>query len=149
MSDERNEMVMGMTDLRELREDLEQLRAYVADGNRDEALRRIDQTLQGLDGERRVTTTEAAELLGIQSVEIVRLLCNRGDIQYTVGDDGEAMISLSEIERVRDSEPVRMIRTLDRLHDEIEELGFPGEPLTEEEMEMLQASRPGTLPWER
>ncbi len=142
-------MIMGMTDLTDLREDLKELRAYVADGNTDEALRRIDRTLQELDGERRVTTTEAAELLGIQSVEIVRLLCNRGDIRYTVGDDGEAMISLSEIERVRDSEPVRMIRTLDRLHDEIEELGFPGEPLTEEEMEMLQASRPGTLPWER
>ncbi len=142
-------MTMSMTDLTDLREDLKELRGYVAEGNTDEALRKIDRTLQELDGERRVTTTEAAELLGIQSVEIVRLLCNRGDIRYTVGDDGEAMISLSQIERVRDSEPVRMIRTLDRLHDEIEELGFPGEPLTEEEMEMLQASRPGTLPWER
>ncbi len=142
-------MTMSMTDLTDLREDLKELRAYVAEGNTDEALRKIDRTLQELDGERRVTTTEAAALLGIQSVEIVRLLCNRGDIRYTVGDDGEAMISLSEIERVRDSEPVRMIRTLDKLHDEIEELGFPGEPLTEEEMEMLQASRPGTLPWER
>lgn len=140
---------MSMTGLTELREDLKELRSYVADGNTDEALRRIDRTLQELDDERRVTTTEAAELLGIQSVEIVRLLCNRGDIRYIVSDDGEAMITISEIERVRDSEPVRMIRTLDRLHDEIEELGFPGEPLTEEEMEMLHASRPGTLPWER
>jgi len=141
-------MTMSMTDLTDLRDDLKELRAYVADGNTDEALRKIDRTLQQLDGERRVTTTEAAMLLGIQSVEIVRLLCNRGDIRYIVGNDGEAMVSLSEIERVRDSEPVRMIRTLDRLHDETAMLGSD-EGLSEEELEMLHQSRPGTLPWER
>ncbi len=139
-------MTMSMTDLTDLREDLKELRAYVADGNTDEALRKIDRTLQELDGERRVTTTEAAELLGIQSVSVVRQLCKRGDIRYIVRHDGKAMIPLSEIERMQDSPMIQGIRASDRMHDSIADLG--GEGLTEEEMEMLQATRPGVLPWE-
>jgi len=58
------------------------------------------------------------------------------------------MILMSEIDRGQESEPIRMLRALDKALDEIEDFGSP-DGLTEEEMEILHASRPGTPPSER
>ncbi len=131
----------------ELREDLRELRAYLREGRTDEALGKIDQALQELEGERLLTTTEAASLLGIRSVNTLKLLCRRGDICY-VTRGNRTMIPLAELERVQESDPVRRIRILDKMHEETSELGSSG-GMTEEQMEALHQSRPGTSPWER
>lgn len=130
----------------ELRTELEKLRAQVEAGERDEAIHTIDDALRELDGDHLLTTTEAASLLHIRSVNTLKLLCRRGDIGYVMRGN-RMMIPVSEIERVQDSEPVRMIQALDKAHDEIEDFGGP-DGLTEDEMEILHASRPGSLPWE-
>jgi hypothetical protein len=58
------------------------------------------------------------------------------------------MISVSEIERIRDSARVRGIRAADRAHDAADRLGAP-DSMTQDEMDALSASRPGTPPWQQ
>ena len=60
--------------IRGLRESLEQIRSYVEAGATDKALDKITATLRELDKGRLLTTTEAAELLGIRSVNTLKLL---------------------------------------------------------------------------
>ena len=130
----------------ELRTELERLRAQVETGDTDAAIRTIDEAIKELDGDRLLTTTEAASLLHIRSVNTLKLLCRRGDIPFVMRGN-RMMVPMSEIERVQDSEVVRGIRASDRAHDALE--WFGGDGLTEEEMETLYASRPGPVPWER
>ncbi len=130
----------------ELRTELEKLRGQVESGNTDAAIRTIDEAIKELNGDQLLTTTEAASLLHIRSVNTLKLLCRRGDIQYVMRGN-RMMIPMSEIDRVQESEPIRMLRALDKAHDEIEDFGSP-DGLTDEEMEILHASRPGRLPWE-
>ena len=56
--------------------------------------------------------------------------------------------ALSEVERIEDSERVRRVRVSDAYHDASAELGDDA-GMSEEEMQALEASRPGTLPWKR
>ena|SRR5579864_5098799 len=130
----------------ELREDLEELRAYVRAGNTEAAERKIEQALKELDGTRLLTTTEAASLLNIRSVNTLKLLCRRGDISY-VTHGNRMMIPLSEIERVQESEAVRGIRASDQMHDATDGLGSP-DGLSAAQMDDLEAARPGRIPWD-
>jgi hypothetical protein len=131
----------------ELRRSLEQIRASIAGGAPDEALRQIDATLQELDPARLVTMAEVAEVLGIRSATIARLLLGKeGIATFWRGDD--IVAPLGEVERIYDSEWVRGIRASDRAHDAIEDFGGPDE-MSEEELDILEAGRPGTLPWQR
>lgn len=134
---------MSITDLRQ---DLEAIRAYVKAGDTEAAARTIDRTLQELNEDRLLTTTEAAALLGIRSVNTLKLLCRRGDIGY-VTRGNRTMIPMSEVERVQESEKVRLVRTLEKRHAAIDDLGGPHD-LSDEEMDDLQAARPGRLPWQ-
>jgi hypothetical protein len=52
------------------------------------------------------------------------------------------------VERIRESDPVRATRVSDQLHNRSADLGSD-EGLSQEQMELLHATRPGTLPWER
>lgn len=130
----------------ELRTELEKLRGQVETGDTGAAIRTIDQAIKELDGDRLLTTTEAAEMLHIRSVNTLKALCRHGDIAYVMRGN-RMMVPLSEIERVQENPVVRGIRASDRVHDELE--GFGGDGLTEQQMEDLHASRPGVLPWER
>jgi hypothetical protein len=133
--------------LMELRQNLEEVLGYVKDGATAEAVRKIEETLQDLDETCLVTIAEASKLLSIRSPLIVELVLRREGVPIL--QRGEAkLIPLAEIDRVRDSERVRMIQASDRVHDSIEDFGSPN-GLSEDELEMLQQSRPGTLPWER
>jgi hypothetical protein len=132
--------------IRTVREDLEQLRAYVVDGETDKALATIDHALRELEPERLLTTTEAARALNIRSVNTLKVLL-RLEAANTVRHGNRIMIPLAEVERLRDAARVRQVQALDRLHDEIADLGAP-EGLSEEELEELEAGRPGRLPWQ-
>lgn len=132
----------------ELREELKALREIVRTGDREAAERKIEQALRELDADTLLTTTEAASLLGIRSVNTLKLLCRRGDLRY-VTRGNRTMIPLSEVERVQDSEQLRGLRASDRAHDATATLGDPNDlGLTAEQMEDLEVARPGRLPWE-
>jgi hypothetical protein len=129
-----------------LRESLEQIRSYVEAGATDKALNKIAATLRELDKERLLTTTEAAELLGIRSVNTLKLLLRLEQVP-TVRRGNRTMIALGELEKVRHNERVRGLRASDLAHDATEDLGVPG-GLSPAQLEELEAARPGALPWQ-
>lgn len=135
---------MSITDQRTI---LEEVRSYVREGRTDEALEMIERSLKAMETDRLLTTTEAAHLLGIRSVNTLKLLCRSGEIG-AVKRGNRLMIPLSEIERVQESERVRGLRASDRAYAASEKLGSDM-GLTSAQMEDLEASRPGRLPWER
>jgi hypothetical protein len=133
----------------ELRADLEEIRAQIAqiDGNQAKmALDKLDHALQDLVPGRLLTTTEATEWLGIGSVNTLKLLVRRYGISYELHGN-RMMIPLSELERLQESSAVRGIRVSDRMHDVTKDLGAVN-GLTPEQMTDLELARPGRLPWE-
>lgn len=94
-----------------------------------------------------LSTGEAAEILGVKSINTIKAWCKTGYIKGAqVG--GRVKIPRSEVERIRDSDPVRAVRASDKLHEASSELGADGN-LTPQQVHDLAASRPGTLPWKR
>lgn len=139
-------VVMGESmNVMALRDKLEEARAWLREGDADRALAILDRALRALDGERLLTTTEAARLLGIRSVNTLKSLVRTERLQ-TVFHGNRMMIPLAEIERIQQSERVRGIRASDRMHDATAELG--GGDLSEGALADLEAGRPGRLLWE-
>lgn len=134
---------MGITDLRE---ELVRLRDYIREGQTERALARVEAALRAVDGDRLLTMPEAAEWLGIRSPKIASLLL-RAEQVPTIRENGEVFVTLANLERIRDSERVRGIRLSDKMHDETEELGGP-EGLSEEEIDLIESTRSGRLPWQ-
>jgi hypothetical protein len=58
------------------------------------------------------------------------------------------LIPRSEIERIGDSERAHRRRVAERFHAESAALGREA-GLTQDELDALEAGRPGTIPWER
>jgi len=136
--------------IRELRADLEEARAHIAqlEGSQaKKALDKLDHALKDLGPGRLLTTTEAAEWLGIGSVNTLKLLVRRHGIDYELRGN-RMMIPLSELERIQNSSVVRGIRVSDCIHDATKGLGAI-DGLTPEQMEDLEAARLGRLPWEK
>lgn len=133
--------------LAELRQELERIRVAIAAGATGEALLQIDATLLEIAPARLLTIAEAAEVLHIRTAWIVAILLREeGAALIERGD--ETLVPLAEVERLYANERVALIRASDRVHDMLEDFG-PKEGLTEEQLEDLHNSRPGTLPWER
>jgi hypothetical protein len=132
--------------IKDLRKELEEIRAYAREGDLAQVVHTVDRALHTLAGDQLATTTEAAQLLGIRSVNTLKLLVRRSGIRYELHGN-RMMIPLAELERIQDSPEVRGIRASDRAHDAAEDLGAP-QGLTPAQMEELQAARPGRLPWE-
>jgi len=85
-------------------------------------------------------------LLGIRSINTLKGLVIRNGIPYQrVGN--RMMLSVAEVERLRESPVMRGLRASEALHDTIDELG-PEAGMTAEEMQDLDATRPGRLPWQ-
>jgi excisionase family DNA binding protein len=130
----------------EVRRALEEIRAQAQHGDIEQVVCSVDRALQGLDGGRLLTTTEAAEWLGIRSINTLKMLVRKLDIPYEMVGN-RMMLPLAAVEGIRERPEVKRIQALDRAHDEIERLGAP-DGLTAEEMADLSASRPGRLPWQ-
>lgn len=131
----------------DLRDELRAVRSLLATGETGAAACKLDEALQGLDAGRLLTTTEAAEVLGIRSVNTLKALVRTENLQ-TVMHGNRMMIALSEVERIREGAPVRGIRAADRAHDAADALGAQ-DGLTQDEMDALSAGRPGIPPWRR
>jgi hypothetical protein len=143
-------MVHGRVSIRmsitKAREDVRQARLLVASGKREEALEKLDRAIEEMEPERLLTTTEAAEALGVRSVNTIKGWCHTGYIRG-VGRGSRIMIPLAEVERIQNSDQVRAIRVSDALHGESEDFGAPS-GLDAEQLRDLAASRPGKLPWQ-
>ena len=133
--------------IRALRERLEEARACVAKGETEEALRRIDETLGYLGEPALLTLEEGADFLNVRSLMIFKLLLQSEGVA-TVKRDGVVLVPLRELERIYDNERVRGIRASDAVHDELDR-AFGTREMTQEELDILEASRPGMYPWER
>ena len=131
----------------ELRQTLTHALASAEEGNVSETVRALKVALRDVDGERLLTTTEAAQLLGVRSINTIKSWCRTGYIKG-VAHGNRTLIPLSEIERIQNSDRVRGIRIAEELHAESAELGGD-EEMSQEELDALDAGRPGTLPWQR
>jgi|ERR1035437_7279076 excisionase family DNA binding protein len=119
----------------------------VTDQRAQEAAERIRTALREADQDEYLTTAEAARALGIGSVNTIKAWVRTGYLAGTKAG-GRTLIPRSEIERMEMDAPVRAMRAMDCLHHESADLGSD-EGLTEEELRVLEAGRPGTLPWKR
>ncbi len=135
---------MGIT---ELRQTLTQALTSAEEGNVSETVRALKAALQDVDGQRLLTTTEAAQLLGVRSINTVKSWVRTGYVGGVV-HGGRTLIPMSEIERIQDSDRVRGIRAAERLHAESASLGDDDE-MNQEELDALDVGRPRTLPWQR
>ncbi len=129
-----------------MRNALEAILHHAQEGNVDGVIQTAQQTLQALEADQLLTTREAARLLGIRSINTLKGLVIRNGIPYQrVGN--RMMLSVSDVERLRESPVMRGLRASEALHDTIDELGSV-QGMTAEEMQDLEATRPGRLPWE-
>lgn len=127
------------------RKDALAARQELENGDPERARELIDQVVGELSPDSLLTTNEAKDVLGIRSVNTLKALVRKAGLR-TVMRGNRMMIPLSELEQIQESEMVRRIRASDRLHAESAELGSD-DGLSEEELDALDAGRPGTLPW--
>lgn len=113
------------TTLKALRHELEQARRQARDGQTHDVVDRLDHVLAALDGEVMLTTTEAAGLLGIASVNTVKALVRSGRIQ-AVRAGTHYRIPLGEIERLRADPTVRGLQMSSRIHEQTSGWGGMG-----------------------
>lgn len=131
----------------DLRGELLQARQAAEDGNLAETVRQLNKALEQIEADHLLTSTEAARMLGVRSPNTILGWCRTGYLQGGKRG-GRTMIPLAEVERIQDGDQARLVRALDEMHDQTAELGSD-EGMSEEEMEVLHQTRPGTLPWER
>ncbi|MDB5058684.1 MAG: hypothetical protein JWO59_2156 [Chloroflexi bacterium] len=140
--------LMGMAVVK--REEIERtLDLLEASGTSDAHVRAAAETLKRAlrDAEARhlLTTAEAAEALGIRSINTVKRWVKTGYIQGVQRNE-RIMIPVTEIERIHDDDRVRALRASSQLHEEVAE--FSGhEGLSDEELAGMAATRPGRPPW--
>lgn len=129
----------------ELRQELEAARGLLAQGNSEEARQCIEHALEELQ-DRLLTTTEAKDLLGIGSVNTLKLLVRKAGLR-TESRGNRMMIPLSELETLQHSPLVRGLQSSDRLHDTSTGLGSE-HGLSSTDLDALEEGRPGTAPWD-
>jgi len=127
------------------RRGLEEVAALLDQGRIEEARIRTAELLGRLDREVLLTTTEAAALLGIRSVNTLKLLVKREGLR-TASVGNRTMIPVGELERIQDSKTVRGLRASDRAHDRTEQLGSD-DGMSPEQLATLSQTRPGKRPW--
>lgn len=131
----------------DVRRNLNAIKESAQAGHLDEVVEQVNDALQALDEQRLLTTTEAAALLGIRSVNTLKLLIRRLDIPY-VRHGNRMMISLDDVERLQQSQVVQGVRASDAAHDAMDHLGG-ADALTQSKLDDLTKSRPGRELWRR
>jgi excisionase family DNA binding protein len=133
--------------LADLRQELQAARAEAAQAHNEAVVERLDRILAGLEDDMLLTTTEAAGLLGIGSVNTLKALIHTGRVRARrVGT--HYRIPFAEVERLRHDATIRGLQATSRIHAETAALGGP-EGLSAQELDDLEVARPGCVPWER
>lgn len=133
--------------VRDVREHIEAAKKLIDEGDLDGAQEQLLVATKEIGAGRMLTTTEAADLLGIRSKNTVKAMARRGQID-AAQRGGRFLIPMTEIIRLQ-GEP--MIHDLQRIEGDYARMAFPGsdDPVSDEEMESLEEGHPGTLPWRR
>lgn len=133
--------------VKEIRDHVVTARELIEAGDTEGARQHLDIAAQQLAPETMLTTTEAAELLGIRSKNTIKAMARRGQIAATLVGT-RYLIALAEVARLQDAPVIHEVRTIERDYDA---MAFPGsdEPVSEEEMTSLRVGEPGLLPWRR
>ncbi len=121
--------------LRELEEELTRQKVGEDDDSAvvAERIRAVRRLLLGEDA-RWIGTTEAKRLLGLGSENTVKAWARAGRLRSRIRPNGRIQVLLDDVLRRR--EAVEGVSA------------FGGDFLSEEELEELHRTRPGTLPWE-
>src|SRR5690242_17170494 len=106
----------------DLRKDLETIRASAQAGDLNQIVQTVDHALRTLDGSRLLTTKQAAQLLGIRSVNTLKLLVRQSAVPYEMHGN-RMMLPVSTVEQLQKSVAVCGIRASDQAHDAIDALG--------------------------
>lgn len=133
--------------VQEIRDHIVAARERIDAGDTEGARQHLDLASGQLSPDTMLTTSEAAELLGIRSKNTIKAMARRGQIAaHLVGN--RYRIPLAEVVRLQDVSIMRELRASERVYDA---MAFPGsdDPLSEEELESLRVGEPGTLPWQR
>jgi hypothetical protein len=91
-----------------------------------------------------LTTAEAAEALGVRSINTIKRWVKIGYVQSAQRNE-RMMIPFSEIKRIQHDDRVGVLRATSLLQAEI--AGLSGEGLSDEELIGLTETRPGKPPW--
>lgn len=131
----------------EIREHVAAARALLDAGDTEGAQRHLGMVANQLAPDRMLTTSEAAELLGIRSKNTIKAMARRGQIAATLVGT-RYLIPVAEIARLQDAPVLHELRGIERDYDAT---AFPGsdDPVGDEEMASLRAGETGTLPWRR
>lgn len=129
-----------------VRGDLIQARDEIKQGRSEQAIQSIEHALEELD-DRLLTTHEAQMILGLGSVNTLKLLVKKAALHVHFHGN-RMMIPMSELRELQNSAVVRGLRTSDRLHAASRDIGAGGE-LSPEELDDLEEARPGSPPWSR
>lgn len=129
----------------DLRKELEDIRASARAGDLAGVAEKAEHALATLDRARLVTTTEATALLGIRSVNTLKLLVRQSGLPYE-RHGNRMMIPIATLESLRASPALAGIHASDAAHDAMEPLGTPT-GLTHQQLRDMAATRPGALPW--
>jgi excisionase family DNA binding protein len=124
---------------------LEELRTVLPDTPQAQAV--FARLQEELAPDHLFTTREAADFLGIRSVNTLKALLRTANIP-TVKVGTHTRVARRELDRLRQDRRTRALQEADARWDEID-AAFGTEGLTQAEMDGLSESRPGTLPWQR
>lgn len=92
-----------------------------------------------------LTTAEAAEALGIRSINTVKRWVKTGYL-HGVKRNERTMVPVTEVERIWHDDRVRALRAASQLQAEVADFSGP-DVLTDDELMGLVAARPGRPPW--
>ena len=115
-----------------VRSKIEEARAHVVRGDAGAALTAIDAALAKVDPERLLTMGEAAEVLGVRSVNTVKQRCRAGVLRCSTVA-GRWVVPMTEIDRLQASAAA--------------EIGIDRD-LTDVELDAMSQGRSGRLPWD-
>lgn len=133
--------------VKDIRDHVTAAQELITAGDTAGAQRHLDLVARQLDPGRMLTTSEAAELLGIRSKNTIKAMARRGQIAaQRVGT--RYLIPLAEVTRLQDAPVIHEVRAIER---DYAAMAFPGSdaPMDADEMASLRAGETGTLPWQR
>ena len=122
---------------------IEELRGLLPDTPQARAV--LERVREELHPDHLLTTREAADFLGIRSVNTLKALLAREGVP-TVKVGSHTRIARRELERLHINRKVAAMQASDRRWDAVD-AAFGEEGLSKEQMDALSQSRPGALPW--